>query len=194
MQSIVRQCSPYWHKCSKAFLLVSSLTAALHPHNFRSKAFHLSSNFIPATCMQTFGNEAFCLIIGLTPASCMQTFGKLQAKLFPKYFALLSAACVVCMGTIAFSPGSSLPRSQAISLGEHFSAITSMQAAISYSCSHAVCVHASHAPSNHPVLFSKSYIADALNDCFHRSVLLSGFVTVGYKAPPFSCSYLECSA
>lgn len=47
----------------------------------------------------------------------MQTFGKLQAKLFPKYFALLSAACVICMGTIAFSPGALLPKSQAISLG-----------------------------------------------------------------------------
>jgi len=46
-----------------------------------------------------------------------QTFGKLQSKLFPKYFALLSTAIAVCLGTITFAPGAVLPRGQLISLG-----------------------------------------------------------------------------
>lgn len=45
------------------------------------------------------------------------TFGKLQSKLFPPYFALLSAANAICLSTIAFAPGSSLPKGQAIALG-----------------------------------------------------------------------------
>lgn len=48
----------------------------------------------------------------------VQTFGKLQAKLFPKYFALLSTSTAICLGTIAFAPGSTLPRSQLVTLGE----------------------------------------------------------------------------
>ncbi len=50
--------------------------------------------------------------------SCLQTFGKLQSKLFPKYFALLSSAMAVCLGTITFAPGAVLPRGQLVSLGE----------------------------------------------------------------------------
>ncbi|KAA6430083.1 MAG: transmembrane protein [Trebouxia sp. A1-2] len=46
-----------------------------------------------------------------------QTFGKLQSKLFPKYFALLSTAMAVCLGTMTFAPGAVLPRGQLISLG-----------------------------------------------------------------------------
>ena len=50
--------------------------------------------------------------------TALQTFGKLQSKLFPPYFALLSAANAICLSTIAFAPGSSLPKGQAIALGE----------------------------------------------------------------------------
>lgn len=47
-----------------------------------------------------------------------QMFGKVQAKLFPQYFALHSAAIVLCMGTLAFGAGSAgLGRTQAIILG-----------------------------------------------------------------------------
>jgi len=38
---------------------------------------------------------------------------------FPKYFALLSTAIAVCLGTITFAPGAVLPRGQLISLGEN---------------------------------------------------------------------------
>ncbi|KAL3135000.1 hypothetical protein ABBQ32_007951 [Trebouxia sp. C0010 RCD-2024] len=46
-----------------------------------------------------------------------QTFGKLQSKLFPKYFALLTTSTAICLGTIAFAPGSTLPQSQLTALG-----------------------------------------------------------------------------
>ena len=71
---------------------------------------------------------AFTITNGLKTYVVLQMFGKLQSKLFPKYFALLSAACVICMGTITFSPGASLPKSQTIALGMASCLFTTLQA------------------------------------------------------------------
>ena len=62
--------------------------------------------------------KANFIVVCVSDVSVLQTFGKLQSKLFPKYFALLSTSTAVCLGTIAFAPGSTLPRGQLISLGE----------------------------------------------------------------------------
>lgn len=47
-----------------------------------------------------------------------QMFGKVQAKLFPQYFALHAACVVLCAGTLAFGMGSGgVGRPQALALG-----------------------------------------------------------------------------
>ena len=49
-----------------------------------------------------------------------QMFGRVQAKLFPQYFATATAAVVLQMGTLAFGSSVGLPRPQLITLGEVF--------------------------------------------------------------------------
>ncbi len=47
-----------------------------------------------------------------------QMFGRVQAKLFPQYFATATAAVVLQLGTLAFGTSMGLPRPQLITLGE----------------------------------------------------------------------------
>ncbi|EIE18790.1 hypothetical protein COCSUDRAFT_60092 [Coccomyxa subellipsoidea C-169] len=49
-----------------------------------------------------------------------QTFGKLQAKLFPQYFAVAIAAGVLQIGTLAFGVPGGIARTQSITLGVAF--------------------------------------------------------------------------
>jgi len=46
-------------------------------------------------------------------------FGRVQAKLFPQYFATATAAVVLQMGTLAFGSPIGIPRPQLIVLGNH---------------------------------------------------------------------------
>lgn len=58
--------------------------------------------------------------VGITMFKNMprQMFGRVQAKLFPQYFATATAAVVLQMGTLAFGVPLGLPRPQLITLGE----------------------------------------------------------------------------
>ena len=46
-------------------------------------------------------------------------FGRVQAKLFPQYFATATAAIVLQIGTLAFGTPTGIARPQLITLGEH---------------------------------------------------------------------------
>ncbi len=46
-----------------------------------------------------------------------QMFGRVQAKLFPQYFATATAAIVLQMGTLAFGTPTGIARAQLITLG-----------------------------------------------------------------------------
>ena len=47
-----------------------------------------------------------------------QMFGRVQAKLFPQYFATATAAIVLQIGTLAFGTPVGIARPQLITLGE----------------------------------------------------------------------------